>query len=167
MTKKIIWMLVSCLMVLSLVMASCGPAEEEAEVEIEEGEVTIVGEAEEEEEEVEEEVVVGEGLLSPDVPKYGGVFIDTGGDPFGWDPGIMQSIFIFWSRFMNEPLFITDWSKGPAGTDQVDFQFGYMGMGSLLRGALAESYELPDEETIIFHIRKGVHWWDKPPVNGR
>ena len=40
--KKIIWLLVSCLMVLVLVITSCGPAaEEEAEVKIEEGEVVI------------------------------------------------------------------------------------------------------------------------------
>ena len=36
-----------------------------------------------------------------------------------------------------------------------------------LRGALAESWEQPDDTTYIFHIRKGVHWHDKPPVNGR
>jgi len=32
---------------------------------------------------------------------------------------------------------------------------------------LAESYEIPDNQTIIFHIRKGVKWWNKPPANGR
>ena len=47
MKKKIVWLLVSCLMVLSLVLASCAPA------------------ATEEEEEV---------ALGPEVPKYGGVF---------------------------------------------------------------------------------------------
>jgi len=32
---------------------------------------------------------------------------------------------------------------------------------------LCESWETPDEETVIYHIRKGVHWQDKPPLNGR
>ena len=32
MKKKIIWLVVSCLMVAALVLASCGPAEEEEEV---------------------------------------------------------------------------------------------------------------------------------------
>jgi peptide/nickel transport system substrate-binding protein len=34
-------------------------------------------------------------------------------------------------------------------------------------GCLAESWEQPDLSTIIFHIRKGVRWQDKPPMNGR
>ncbi len=36
-----------------------------------------------------------------------------------------------------------------------------------LRGALAESWETPDPTTIVLNIRKGVHWHDKPPMNGR
>jgi peptide/nickel transport system substrate-binding protein len=34
-------------------------------------------------------------------------------------------------------------------------------------GLLTESWERPDLATMVFHIRKGVHWQDKPPVNGR
>jgi peptide/nickel transport system substrate-binding protein len=36
-----------------------------------------------------------------------------------------------------------------------------------MQGLLAESWDQPDLQTIIFHIRKGVHWQDIPPVNGR
>jgi ABC-type metal ion transport system substrate-binding protein len=57
--KRVVWILVSCLMALSLVMASCGPAEEEAEVEVGEEEVEV-GKAEVETGEVEEEVVTEE-----------------------------------------------------------------------------------------------------------
>ena len=32
---------------------------------------------------------------------------------------------------------------------------------------LAESWEQPDPLTVILHVRKGVHWHDKPPMNGR
>ena len=60
MVKKIIFILVSCMMAVSLVMASCGPAEVEEEEE-------VVVEEEEEEEREEEEVVTGE-----EKPKYGG-----------------------------------------------------------------------------------------------
>ena len=35
------------------------------------------------------------------------------------------------------------------------------------RGALAESWDTPDPLTYIFHIRQGVHWHDKAPMNGR
>lgn len=34
-------------------------------------------------------------------------------------------------------------------------------------GLLAESWERPDPQTLTVHIRKGIHWQDKPPVNGR
>jgi peptide/nickel transport system substrate-binding protein len=32
---------------------------------------------------------------------------------------------------------------------------------------LAERWEQPNETTYIFHLRKGVRWHSKPPVNGR
>jgi peptide/nickel transport system substrate-binding protein len=32
---------------------------------------------------------------------------------------------------------------------------------------LAERWEEPDETTYVFHLRKGVRWHAKPPVNGR
>ena len=38
---------------------------------------------------------------------------------------------------------------------------------SLMIGSLAESWELPDDTTIIFNIPKGVYWHDKAPMNGR
>ena len=38
---------------------------------------------------------------------------------------------------------------------------------SVLRGQLAESWETPDDTTIIVKVRPGVHWHDKAPMNGR
>src|SRR5712692_6077090 len=32
---------------------------------------------------------------------------------------------------------------------------------------LAERWEAPDDTTYVFHLRKGVKWHNKPPVNGR
>ena len=43
---------------------------------------------------------------------------------------------------------------------------GYVPL-SVIRGSLAESWELPDPNTYIFQLRKGVHWHDKAPMNGR
>jgi peptide/nickel transport system substrate-binding protein len=34
-------------------------------------------------------------------------------------------------------------------------------------GLLAESWEKPDMQTVIVHLRKNVHWQNKSPVNGR
>ena len=32
---------------------------------------------------------------------------------------------------------------------------------------LAERWEAPDDTTMVFHLRKGVKWHNKPPLNGR
>ena len=32
---------------------------------------------------------------------------------------------------------------------------------------LAERWEAPDDTTYVFHLRQGVKWHNKPPVNGR
>jgi peptide/nickel transport system substrate-binding protein len=34
-------------------------------------------------------------------------------------------------------------------------------------GCIAESWEIPELGTCIFHIRDDVYWQDKPPANGR
>jgi len=84
MLKKIVWLLVSCIMVLSLLIASCETAEEK-KVEEEEGPGTVVitetetGGAVEEEEEAE--------VLDPNIPRYGGsITLATVGDIRFFDP---------------------------------------------------------------------------------
>jgi len=66
----------------------------------------------------------------------------------------------------NEELMVGDWSKGPAGTGEVSWRIVPLNISTELL-CLAESWEMPDEQTAVFHIRKGIHWHDKPPVNGR
>ncbi|HEY95773.1 MAG TPA: ABC transporter substrate-binding protein [Dehalococcoidia bacterium] len=142
MVKKMIWILISCLMVLSLVMASCGGGEEEEE-----------GEG---------------GYASPETPKYGGTFTRIrGGDPRPgeWDYASQSSMFVI--DLMGEELLMGDWKRGPAGTNENDWRGGFAGFISMLTGKLAESWEMPDDTTLLYHIRPGVHWWDKAPANGR
>ena len=165
MKKKIVWLVVSCLMALSLVMASCGPAEEEEEVEIGEAEVVIEEEEEEEEVEVEEEE---EGLLPPEVPKYGGVITSVNfGDPAGFDPAVVMSIMTPLIYFTHDKLIRGDWAKGPAGTGDTDWLGWVLCNWDDFGPSIAESWETPDAGTIVYHIRKGCHYWDKAPMNGR
>jgi protein involved in sex pheromone biosynthesis len=78
-TKKILWLLVSCLMAISLIIASCGPTAEEEEEE----EEVIVGEEEEEEEEQEVEVT------GPEKPQYGGtIYLAEERDVTNWANGL-------------------------------------------------------------------------------
>ena len=61
-------------------------------------------------------------------------------------------------KLTNDELFRGDWTKGPAGTNQVDWAVRGVGRLDLVAGNLAESWEIPEQGTIIFHIRQGVHW---------
>lgn len=165
MKGKILWLVVSCLMVLSLVLASCAPAVEEGEA------TTIVGEVTEEEavvvEEEEEEMVA-----APTGPQYGGVatyninvdvpFFDevTGGNYGG-------HVYAYTTKLTNNDLLQGDWTKGPAGTFETDWVNGGDNRMDQKTGCLADSWTIPELGTIIFHIREGVHWHDKAPVNGR
>jgi len=60
-----------------------------------------------------------------------------------------------------------DWTKGPAGSGETDWINGGDNRMDQKAGCLAESWEIPQLGTIIFHIRDDVYWHDKPPVNGR
>ena len=75
---------------------------------------------------------------------------------YGGDAGMTNKVF-------NDPLAGMDWAIPP---DEYDWTQGHGNMDSIT-GLLAESWETPDPLTMIVHIRKGVHWWDKPPMNGR
>ncbi len=62
-----------------------------------------------------------------------------------------------------EKLGLTDWA---IDRDKECF-CAWSSTMATSRGQLAESYEVPDPLTFIFKIRKGIHWHNKPPMNGR
>jgi peptide/nickel transport system substrate-binding protein len=61
---------------------------------------------------------------------------------------------------------VGDWTKGPQGTNEYSFESTWVA-DPYLTGELAESWERPDLNKIIWHLRQGVHWHNLPPVNGR
>jgi peptide/nickel transport system substrate-binding protein len=170
MLKRFTWALLTCLMIISLFLVSCSTTDETGGKVTEEdtGQKITIGEEEKTEEETVEQE---EGFLSPDVPKYGGTLHIYMPDPVGgFDEafnmghvgGMVTTTF-----FTNQQMLQGDWTKGPAGTGEQDWVNGFAGRCELLTGQLAESWEFPDNETIIFHIRHGVHYQDKAPANGR
>ena len=52
--------------------------------------------------------------------------------------------------------------------DEYHFQGGYVMPIHVIEGSLAESWEISaDGLAYTFHVREGVHWHDKEPMNGR
>lgn len=142
--KKYILVLISCLMFVSLLVASCGDKETETE----------------------EETTVETGYDDPLEPKYGGVHnrIRTS-DWNSWDYAAKSDMFC--PSWIGEELLGGDWTKGPASTKENDWTLGYGGFTSTLIGKIAENWEMPDDETFIYYIRPDIQWWDKAPANGR
>ena len=64
---------------------------------------------------------------------------------------------------VNEPLAFSDWA---ISRDIFDLA-SYDRPAEYSRGALAESWSMPDDTTLIWNIRQGVYWDNKAPVNGR
>ena len=170
MKKKIVWLTLSCLMALSLVVASCGPAVTEEEEEEE-----VITE-EEEEEEVTEEEAVTEGMVLNtagklvEKPRYGGwYYMRISGDIRGFDD-VLPASPAYMTNTLNlthDELSTGDWALGPQGTGDASWTISMTYFPHLQTGQLATGYEIPDNETIIWHIRKGVYWHDRPPANGR
>jgi len=162
MKKKSVWLAASCLVVAALVLISCAPkaptptptptpapaptpAPKPAPAEKEK-----VG------------PVVKE-------PEYGGTLTvlhtHGGTEPQTWDPWDCNWIVDVHTSPYMENLAMGDFEKyGPRGTNQFPFNdMEYIPI-QFLRGCVAESWELPDDTTVIYHLRKGVMFPDKPGV---
>ena len=96
-------------------------------------------------------------------PQYGGTF--TWGDSIG-APHCDVNIHGFGSRAVTlvaEKLGKGDWA---ADRNEISFSDPWIPL-RFMTGALAESWEMADPLTYVFHIRKGVRWQNKAPMNGR
>ncbi len=166
MKKKILWLLVSGLMVLSLVMAACAPAA----VEEKEEEKAPVIEEKAPEQKVEEKVVAP----AIEKPKYGGVLkLGWGFEISGFDDIVTRPWGNVPFHITNEHLWAGDWTKGNAGgygTNETSWTARF-DIWEHKTGYIAESWELPTKVegetcTVTYHIRKGIHW-ALNPVNPR
>ena len=92
-------------------------------------------------------------------PQYGGTgVVSVATDLLYFDDTVGASVYCYSLRFTNEELLQGDWAKGPAGTGESDWMVGGTNRMDQKAGSLAESWEIPQQGTIIFHIRQGVHW---------
>jgi peptide/nickel transport system substrate-binding protein len=96
-------------------------------------------------------------------PQYGGTLTDYSPLDFGlWDPYNSSSLATCNSAFM-EGLYGDDWALNPS---VFDFSTGFRPT-DYVNGLLAASWEFTTPGTYIVHLRQNVYWQNISPVNGR
>ncbi|MFH1031065.1 MAG: ABC transporter substrate-binding protein, partial [Chloroflexota bacterium] len=134
MKMKIVWLVVSCLMVAALVLASCTSTPK------------------------------SQYPVASKTPKYGGEIILVLDRPsVGFDDVVATPFRVYALNFACDQLLIGDWTKGPGGTNKASFAFNDFAL-SYMTGNLVESWEITDADTLIFHIKKGVHFTLNPDL---
>jgi peptide/nickel transport system substrate-binding protein len=89
-------------------------------------------------------------------PKRGGILHVRGRDPVHFDPHLTRNqrtqtaLSFMYSKLLRHKV----------GPDVPPGTF-------IVESDLAERWESPDDTTYVFHLRQGVTWQNKPPVNGR
>lgn len=171
MKSKTVWLMLSCLMVIAMVLTSCraAPVEEEKPV-VEEKKPAVEEKkpvAEEKKPAVPEKEMVVDSLgRLVEKPQYGGTFyLPMGETPGSFNPSEYVDPYVAVTSIY-QVLIQPTWKRGPSGTGEFPNNSTYCPL-IYTEGCLAESWEQPDLQTVIFHIRKGMRWPNKPPVNGR
>ncbi len=157
--KKAVWLVVGGLMVLSLVLASCAPATPTTPATPVTSTPPTAPTA-----------PVTPVTPPPETPEYGGLFIAPVDGTRIRDFDDITSRRIHSANTLNltnEDLTQGDWAKGPAGSNEAGWNMSAFPAAQVLTGAITESWEMPTADTLILHIRKGVYFHNKPPVNGR
>ena len=95
-------------------------------------------------------------------PEYGGELVIRANnkivnfDPYDAPSGNIHSAWM-------ERLVSGDWTLDPSVFDFLP----HWHPSQYLKGHLAESWEFTDPGTYVAHLRKGIHWQNIPPANGR
>ena len=100
-----------------------------------------------------------------EAPRYGGTITYPNATGIGEHADIWYGTHIGSTIITGvlEKISIPNWA---IDRDVWDMRSAYVQPEHLV-GALAESWQVPDDLTYIFYIRQGVRWHDKAPMNGR
>jgi peptide/nickel transport system substrate-binding protein len=167
--KKISWVILSLVLLVTLVLASCGPAATTTPVTgtPTTGTPTTVTPAAKTETVILKKLDGSTVKKEMEVPQYGGwVNAIPNWTVNGVDPANSGTIVDPKLMLTHDVLLAHDWYRGPSGTGE----FGctcYEITQDYFGGCIAESWEQPDLGTLIITLKKGVHFQNKPPANGR
>lgn len=162
--RKVLWLVVSSLMALSLVIAACAPAAAPTTPTTPvtpaapTTPATPAAPATPTPEKPQQEPV----KPGPDVPQYGGtITVAITSDPTNFDPGTKRSggalSDIVYEKFLN-----TDWTRGPAGSGVTPRISDGSALEDFWAPRLAESWKMPQQGVWILQVRRGMRW---QPVN--
>jgi len=176
--KKMLWGALCLMMVAALALSSCNTTtvEKEKEGQTVTGKVTEKEASKETEGEEAETVAEEKGPeMVKDIkgrlvekPRYGGtVRMCEASNPEHWDPYMHEhggGGGRYWFQFVYGTFTVVDWSidRSEYSFDSTTYNTPDQAVGQMM-----ESYEHPDPLTYIVHLRKGMHFEDKPPANGR
>jgi len=94
-----------------------------------------------------------------ELPKYGGTLtIAQTTDLQGWDNSKYPAGFLLQLYLVYNSPVIGDWSKGLAGTGQMNWDMNALKRIEYTTGDACESFELTGPGTIVFHVRHGVRF---------
>ncbi len=167
MTRGIAWLVLSCLMVLALLLPSCAPAASPTPTPTVTPAATPT---------TTPTATTAEGMVKVvltkldgtkvekwvERPKYGGVLVFASStDPVGFDDAYTSRAYALTLNLTNDNLWTGNWTRGRAGTGEAGWDVSTW-IPDFEIGALAESWEFPDPDTVVIHIRKGVHYGLNP-----
>jgi peptide/nickel transport system substrate-binding protein len=168
MKSKITWFILSVLMVISLVLVSCGTKTTPTTQTTTSNQTTTstisITTTPTTKTTTPPTATTGNWWDKFGEPQYGGIItIRKAADPLYWDPyqGIDNPRV---QSYYSETLALT--AEPTINRTVWDFKSRFV-PEEYYRGYLAESWERPDMTTYVFHIRQGIRFQDKPPVNGR
>jgi peptide/nickel transport system substrate-binding protein len=165
MQKKFLWILVGVLVTLSMVLVSCRTSEPSTTPPTSSATTAVTSNPAASKTPPgtqQSPTTIGSGNWWDKLgaPKYGGsINLRLKQDPVSFDPYWPAVDMALWMETVGN----VNWTTPP---EVSKFDVAYVPLQARV-GFLAETFEQPDLQTLILHIRKGVHWENKPPVNGR
>ena len=170
MKRRVIWVVLICVLVISLVLASCtktssittiAPTSSITTTTTKMTITTAISSTSTTK--ITTNATTGNWWDKLGKPQYGGeLTLRINRDIVKFDPDVSGSLMSMGLPWMDK-LFQDDWTADPAVFNfATDFR-----PSNYVVGDLAKSWEFTDTNTFVIHLSQGIHWQDISPANGR